>query len=100
MFSGDGEATYLLGVGDNGKMIGLNQAEIESSMATINIMATKIGASVTVVSEKAVENGPSKKRKALEIAVRKISEDRQTAEVRIVVLGNAEAGKSSLLGMF
>ena len=40
-----------------------------------------------------------KRRKAIEVLVRKINEDRKTAEVRIVVLGNFEAGKSSLLGI-
>lgn len=98
-FTGEGEAIYEIGVEDNGKLKGLTQDEIDASMQTLNLMARKIGASVSILREKVVGNfGLGKKRKAIEVLVRKISDDKQTAEIRIVVLGNVEAGKSSLLG--
>lgn len=100
---GDGEAIYEIGVEDNGQLKGLTQDEIDLSMQTLNLMAKKIGASVNIINERIVDyplnSNNGKRRKAIEVLVRKINEDRQTAEVRIVVLGNFEAGKSSLLGV-
>lgn len=100
---GDGEAIYEIGVEDNGQLKGLTQDEIDLSMQTLNLMAKKIGASVNIINERIVDyplnSNNGKRRKAIEVLVRKINEDRQTAEVRIVVLGNFEAGKSSLLGI-
>ena len=78
---------------DCGKLVGLAQDEVNASLHTLNLMARKIGASVSIIQERVVEN-----KKAIEVLIRKISDDKHTAEIRIVVLGNVEAGKSSLLG--
>lgn len=65
------------------------------------MMADKINASVSITQEKLIEStrNDNNPRKALEVLVKKIPADRQAVEIRISVLGNVEAGKSSLLGV-
>ncbi|KAH9426928.1 GTP binding protein [Dermatophagoides pteronyssinus] len=98
---GDGEAIYEIGVEDNGGLKGLTDDEISSSLQTLNLMANKINASVSITQEKLIEStrNDNNPRKALEVLVKKIPNDRQAAEIRISVLGNVETGKSSLLGV-
>ncbi|OTF76747.1 hypothetical protein BLA29_002797 [Euroglyphus maynei] len=98
---GDGEAIYEIGVEDNGGLKGLTEDEISSSLQTLHRMANKIHASVSITQEKLIEStrNDCHPRKALEVLVKKIPTDRQEIEIRISVLGNVEAGKSSLLGV-
>ncbi|KAH7639080.1 gtp-binding protein 2-like protein [Dermatophagoides farinae] len=98
---GDGEAIYEIGVEDNGGLKGLTEDEISSSLQTLHMMADKINASVSITQEKLIEStrNDNNPRKALEVLVKKIPADRQAVEIRISVLGNVEAGKSSLLGV-
>lgn len=75
--------------------------EINASLQTLQLMALKINASVTITQEKIIQptkNDP-RPRKALEVLVKKIPTDKQAVEIRISVLGNVESGKSSLLGV-
>lgn len=104
--TGLGEALYEIGVADNGVLKGLTQDEIEASMQTLHLMAKKIGASVSVICEKVVENSSttSKKRKAIEVLVRKLSEENsmnhnRPDEVRLIFIGDAAVGKTSLIGV-
>jgi GTPase len=73
-------------------------------------MAEKLGASLTILRERIITNNnclnskinnknAQNCRKAIEILVRKVPDDQQTIELRIAVLGNAQEGKSTLLGI-
>jgi GTPase len=66
-----------------------------ASLQTLQQMALKLGASTTILRERTLDNG----RSISEVLVRKIPDDQNNIEVRVAVLGNADAGKSTLLGV-
>ncbi|XP_077500439.1 GTP-binding protein 2 isoform X1 [Amblyomma americanum] len=92
---GQGEAIYEIGVEDGGLLVGLSQTEMAASLATLECMATKLGASLTVLRERTTGNA----RKAAEVLVRKVPEDQQSIEIRVAVLGSVDVGKSTVLGV-
>ena len=97
---GLGEAIYELGVEDKGMMVGLTEDEASASLQTLYMMAEKLGATVSVLRERQVVNEVDRiVRKTLEVLVRKVPEDQDSVELRVAVLGNIEAGKSTLLGV-
>ncbi|XP_030854561.1 GTP-binding protein 2 [Strongylocentrotus purpuratus] len=97
---GQGEAIYEIGVEDNGMLAGLSQEELEASLDTLNRMASRLGATTTILRERCVDcEGENTDRKACEVLVRRVPDDQQFIDLRIAVLGNVEAGKSTLLGV-
>ncbi|KAH7935473.1 hypothetical protein HPB52_008407 [Rhipicephalus sanguineus] len=92
---GQGEAIYEIGVEDGGLLVGLSAADMAASLATLQCMATKLGASLTVLRERSIGNA----RKAAEVLVRKVPEDQQSIEIRVAVLGSVDVGKSTVLGV-
>lgn len=98
---GNGEAIYEIGVEDNGILTGLTSADLEASLSTLEKMANRLGASLTVLREKYVESDEDEgdSRRALEILVRKVPDDQEFIDLRLAVLGNVDAGKSTLLGV-
>jgi GTPase len=95
---GSGEAIYEIGVSDNGDLCGLSQDDLDSSLKTLNRMAERLGATVTVIHRNCVQGYPQE-RFVAEVLVRKVPENQQFIDIRIAVLGNVEAGKSTLLGV-
>ena len=95
---GQGEAIYEIGVEDNGLMTGLCDEDMDSSLDTLREMARRLGATTEVLRDRVVvtEAGP---RLVAEILVRKVPEDRPCIELRVCVLGSADVGKSTLLGV-
>ncbi|XP_067943748.1 GTP-binding protein 2-like [Watersipora subatra] len=92
---GAGEAIYEIGVEDCGIFIGLGPKALESSMETLRRMADRLAASLTVLRETTLEED----RKVVEVLVRKVPDDQQFLDLRIAVLGNADCGKSTLVGV-
>ncbi|KAK4871990.1 hypothetical protein RN001_016114 [Aquatica leii] len=92
---GQGEAIYEIGVEDNGSLAGLSVCDLNASLQTLEQMAIKLGATTTVLRERQLDNG----RNVAEVLVRKVPEDQNSIEVRVAVLGNADVGKSTLLGV-
>lgn len=92
---GHGEAIYEIGVSDSGQLRGLSADDMATSLGTLNQMACKLGASTTVLRRKYVKSN----RLVAEVLVRKIPDDQHNIEVRVAVLGSADAGKSTLLGV-
>lgn len=66
-----------------------------ASLQTLQQMALKLGATTAILRERTLDNG----RSIAEVLVRKIPDDQNNIEVRVAVLGNADAGKSTLLGV-
>jgi GTPase len=64
---GAGEALYELGVGDDGRLIGMTENEAEKSLSTMREMAKSLSATISVVREREVIGG----RKVIEVMVRK-----------------------------
>lgn len=92
---GQGEAIYEIGVEDGGLLVGLSPTDMGASLKTLECMATKLGASLTVLRERPVGHS----RKAAEVLVRKVPEDQQSIEIRVAVLGSVDVGKSTVLGV-
>ncbi|XP_077549972.1 GTP-binding protein 2 [Haemaphysalis longicornis] len=92
---GQGEAIYEIGVEDGGLLVGLSPADMGASLKTLECMAAKLGASLTVLRERPVGHA----RKAAEVLVRKVPEDQQSIEIRVAVLGSVDVGKSTVLGV-
>lgn len=97
---GEGEAIYEIGVEDNGLLVGLTDQELTASLNTLNTMASRLGATTTILRERLVEaEGAECQRKALEILIRKVPENQEFIDLKLAVLGNVDAGKSTLLGV-
>ena len=89
---GAGEAIYEMGVEDNGIMTGLSEEDMDKSLETLQEMARRLGATVQVLRQ-------NKDRSVAEILVRKVPDDQQVIDLRVCVLGSADVGKSTLLGV-
>jgi len=92
---GGGEAIYEIGVEDSGILAGLPSFEMEASLKTLALMASELGATTTVLRGRDVGHG----RTVTEVLVRKVPADQHTIEVRVAVMGSADAGKSTLVGV-
>ncbi|XP_073997100.1 GTP-binding protein 2 isoform X3 [Rhodnius prolixus] len=92
---GGGEAIYEIGVEDSGLLAGLPSYEMDASLKTLSLMAAELGATTTILRERQVSTG----RKVTEVLVRKVPADQHTIEVRVAVMGSADAGKSTLVGV-
>merc|ERR1711962_1380971 len=95
---GQGEAIYEIGVEDNGLMTGLCDVDMDSSIETLREMARRLEATIQVLRDRVVvtEEGP---RYVAEILVRKVPDDRQCIDLRVCIMGSADVGKSTLLGV-
>ncbi|CAH1791267.1 unnamed protein product [Owenia fusiformis] len=97
---GQGEAIYEIGVADNGMLAGLTDDEMSASLNTLQQMASRLGATTSMLRERVVETAHAESRKrAAEILVRKVPDDQQFIDLRLAVLGNVDTGKSTLLGV-
>lgn len=95
---GRGQAIYELGVQDKGRMVGLTEDEASASLQTLYLMSQKIGASITILTERQI----NRDRKSFRILVRKEPEEcmiDSCEELRVAVLGSTDVGKSTLLGV-
>lgn len=92
---GQGEAIYQIGVEDNGVLTGLPLKEMKDSLQTLEQMAIKLDATTTIIRNRCLDNG----KHVCEVLVRKVPDDQNNIEIRVAVLGNADAGKSTLLGV-
>jgi GTPase len=97
---GQGEAIYQIGVEDCGLLAGLTDDEMKASLETLNTMASKLGATLSILRERQVDttSGVPEKRVA-EVLVRLVPESQQFIDLRLAVLGNVDAGKSTILGV-
>ncbi len=97
---GLGEAIYQIGVEDNGFLYGLDESDMSQSLKTLEKMASKLGASATVLREREVEGGHGMKlRKTAEVLIRKVPDDSQFIDIKIAIIGNVESGKSTTVSV-
>ncbi|KAN0050316.1 hypothetical protein ACTA71_003433 [Dictyostelium dimigraforme] len=92
---GAGECLYELGVSDDGTAVGLSNEDMESSLETLNKMAKKLNADLTIIRERPGLSGG----KVVEALIRKYASTEDFSEIRVVCCGNVDAGKSTLLGV-
>lgn len=56
---GNGEAIYEIGVEDSGILTGLSNWDMTASLQTLEKMALKLGATTTILRQRALDNGRS-----------------------------------------
>ncbi len=92
---GGGEAVYLLGVEDDGRVRGLTPLEEEETLSALAEAASLIGARIRVVSREDVGGG----RRLVRLLVRLNREEAPPVQLTVAALGNVDAGKSTLIGV-
>src|SRR5262245_9230249 len=95
---GQGEAIYEIGYEDCGRPQGLSGEDMAASLKTLDDMAKRLGATASVLRRSIVAPGDSSKTVA-EVRIRKVPDDKPNIEVRVAMMGNENAGKSTLLGV-
>lgn len=88
-----GETIYIIGLGE-GDVPGLNEEDLAASVATLQSMAETSGAECVKLRQHQEKAGM-----VAEFLVRMRAEERDFMEVRVAVVGNVDAGKSTLLGV-
>jgi GTPase len=95
LHEGHGEAIYVIGVDDDGSIVGVNDDEFTESFNNLTIAADTNTYSMTILTSKDV---PKTKKKVYEILVRENNEQKYI-DIKVAVAGNVDSGKSSLLGV-
>ncbi|XP_065066312.1 GTP-binding protein 1-like [Rhopilema esculentum] len=90
---GMGETIYEVGIGEGGDS-GLNDADMKASVATLQSMAEHLNCDLVLLREKESDDG-----KIAEYLIREKMIEEDFCEVRVAVVGNVDAGKSTLLGV-
>ncbi|KAH8394891.1 hypothetical protein KR222_008613 [Zaprionus bogoriensis] len=89
-----GETIYELGVGEDGSDSGLNAEQFEASVETLRQLASSIDADMVKLRERTAEKGNTG-----QFLIRKHIDTSDFMEIRVAVVGNVDAGKSTLLGV-
>uniref|UniRef100_A0A671S4T3 GTP-binding protein 1 n=1 Tax=Sinocyclocheilus anshuiensis TaxID=1608454 RepID=A0A671S4T3_9TELE len=101
MDEGCGETIYVLGVGSDGGDYGLNESDMQASVATVRSMCEQIEADLILLRERAEAGGQVRdyliRRRVGEADFLEVSHD--GVFLRVAVVGNVDAGKSTLLGV-
>lgn len=92
---GTDEAIYEIGVKDNGRLVGINQEDMDETLRILRKMASSLHASSTVTKTTLLKNGYV----SATVLIKKRPQEQTDIEVRVAVLGSAGAGKSTLLGV-
>lgn len=89
-----GETIYDLGIGEDGSESGLETDEYAASLATLQSLATTLNADCVELRQRKAEKGMTG-----QYLIRTRVEESDFMEVRVAVVGNVDAGKSTLLGV-
>lgn len=90
-----GECIYVLGEAEHeGEETGLNEDDLVNSLATLKAIAENLNCECTLIRHKDGQIG-----KIEEYLIRRIYEENDFLEVKVAVVGNVDAGKSTLLGV-
>ncbi|XP_055918775.1 GTP-binding protein 1-like [Eupeodes corollae] len=89
-----GETIYEIGVGEDGSDSGLDEEEYSASVATLQSLATTIDADMVLLRQRKGEKGLTG-----QYLIRKRVDTSDFMEIRVAVVGNVDAGKSTLLGV-
>ncbi|XP_030637404.1 GTP-binding protein 1 isoform X1 [Chanos chanos] len=94
MDEGCGETIYVVGVGSDGGDYGLNESDMEASVATVQSLCEQIDADLILLRERSEVGG-----RVRDYLIRRRVGETDFLEVRVAVVGNVDAGKSTLLGV-
>ncbi|XP_020783091.1 GTP-binding protein 1-like [Boleophthalmus pectinirostris] len=91
---GSGETIYVIGMGSDGGDYGLNALDMEASVATVKSLCETIDADLVLLRERPESGGQVR-----DYLIRRRVGEQDFLEVRVAVVGNVDAGKSTLLGV-
>eukprot|EP00357_Protocruzia_adherens_P031889 CAMPEP_0114973722 /NCGR_PEP_ID=MMETSP0216-20121206/1119_1 /TAXON_ID=223996 /ORGANISM="Protocruzia adherens, Strain Boccale" /LENGTH=587 /DNA_ID=CAMNT_0002334259 /DNA_START=140 /DNA_END=1903 /DNA_ORIENTATION=- len=92
---GQGETIYGLGLSSSGESPGLTDEELDECLNTLTHAASQLNAECQVLTTEKTGQG-----KIAEVLVRKQTQnDHFKLDVRVTVLGEADSGKSTLIGV-
>ncbi|XP_066563266.1 GTP-binding protein 1 isoform X2 [Amia ocellicauda] len=91
---GCGETIYVVGVGSDGGDYGLCEADMQASVATVESLSQQLGAHTVLLRERTEAGG-----RVRDYLIRRSVGEADFLEVRVAVVGNVDAGKSTLLGV-
>ncbi len=92
MEMGEGEATYFVGVDDDGELVGLPQNEFEESISVLKNIANEVGAEVLKIEKHKAGKGYIAR-----VQIGKV-QNMKKEHVLVGVAGHVDHGKSTLLG--
>ncbi|KAK6170850.1 hypothetical protein SNE40_019146 [Patella caerulea] len=90
---GQGETIYEVGTGEGDKP-GLKDEDMKASIATLTSICESLDLQCVQLRERMAEEG-----KVCEYLLRRKLESQDFMEIRVAVVGNVDAGKSTLLGV-
>ncbi|XP_056262493.1 GTP-binding protein 1 isoform X2 [Pseudoliparis swirei] len=94
MEEGCGETIYVVGTGSDGCDWGLEEKDMEASAATVRSMCEQVDADLISLRERTEAAGLVR-----DYLIRRRVGELDFLEVRVAVVGNVDAGKSTLLGV-
>ncbi|KAE8283223.1 GTP-binding protein 1 [Larimichthys crocea] len=94
MEEGCGETIYVVGMGSDGGDWGLDEKDMEASVATVCSMCEQLDADLITLRERNEAAGVVR-----DYLIRRRVGELDFLEVRVAVVGNVDAGKSTLLGV-
>ncbi|XP_028841963.1 GTP-binding protein 1 isoform X4 [Denticeps clupeoides] len=94
MDEGCGETIYVVGVGSDGGDYGLNESDMEASVATVQSLCEQVDSDLILLRERSDAGG-----RVRDYLIRRRVGEADFLEVRVAVVGNVDAGKSTLLGV-
>ncbi|XP_077293166.1 GTP-binding protein 1 [Arctopsyche grandis] len=94
---GRGEIIYEIGISEDDTEDGLCEADYNASVASLQALSTDIGAACVELRQR--KGSPPNQLLTGQYLLRKKLEDADFMEIRVAVVGNVDAGKSTLLGV-
>eukprot|EP00096_Caligus_rogercresseyi_P015720 TRINITY_DN818_c0_g1_i1.p1 TRINITY_DN818_c0_g1~~TRINITY_DN818_c0_g1_i1.p1 ORF type:complete len:599 (-),score=189.35 TRINITY_DN818_c0_g1_i1:47-1843(-) len=98
ILEGRGECIFELGMGSDSQgdeKIGLESSEYEASKATLESIVQSLNAELVVLRERTIQ----KTKRSTQFLIRRELDGKDFMEIRVAVVGNVDAGKSTLLGV-
>ncbi|KAA0712097.1 GTP-binding protein 1 [Triplophysa tibetana] len=94
MEEGCGETMYVVGMGTDGGDYGLDERDMDASVATVQSLCEQVDGDMILLRERAEAAGRMR-----DYLIRRRVGEEDFLEVRVAVVGNVDAGKSTLLGV-
>ncbi|XP_063983782.1 GTP-binding protein 1 [Diachasmimorpha longicaudata] len=94
ILDGGSETIFDIGIGEDGSEDGLKSDEYEASVATLQSLAATLEADCVLLRQSKVDQGLTG-----QYLVRRRLDQQDFLEIRVAVVGNVDAGKSTLLGV-
>nr|CAD7258932.1 unnamed protein product [Timema shepardi] len=91
---GHGETIFDIGIGEDGDESGLETDQYEASLATLESLSIALDADCVLLRQRKIDQGLTG-----QYLVRQRVDTQDFLEIRVAVVGNVDAGKSTLLGV-